>query len=66
MRAASSVPGSRGPSSTSMVAAPYGLGSQRLGTIGIVGPMRMDYASAISAVRAVADRLSAAVEALAG
>ena len=50
----------------SMVAAPYGLGSQRLGTIGIVGPMRMDYASAISAVRAVADRLSAAVEALAG
>jgi heat-inducible transcriptional repressor len=35
------------------------------GTIGVVGPVRMDYAAAISAVRAVADRLSAAVEALA-
>ena len=32
--------------------------------IGVVGPMRMDYLSAISAVRAVAERLSAAVEAL--
>jgi len=49
----------------SVVAAPYGVGGGALGTIGVVGPTRMDYASAISAVRAVADRLSAAVEALA-
>jgi heat-inducible transcriptional repressor len=49
----------------SMVAAPYG-GGQQLGTIGIVGPTRMDYAAAIAAVRAVADRLSAALEILGG
>jgi len=50
-----------------MIAAPFGAilpGSNALGTIGVVGPTRMDYASAISAVRAVADRLSAAVRAL--
>src|SRR2546425_2360697 len=47
----------------SLVAAPFGAGGG-LGTIGVVGPMRMDYLSAISAVRAVAERLSAAVEAL--
>jgi heat-inducible transcriptional repressor len=49
----------------SMVAAPYG-GGQQLGTIGIVGPTRMDYGAAIAAVRAVADRLSAALEILSG
>ena len=48
---------------TSVVAAPYA-GGGSTGTIGVIGPMRMDYASAMSAVRAVADRLSAAVEAL--
>jgi heat-inducible transcriptional repressor len=48
----------------SIVAAPYGLGDRALGTIGVVGPTRMDYAAAIAAVRAVAERLSAAVEAL--
>ena len=47
----------------SLVAAPFAAGGA-LGTIGVVGPMRMDYMSAISAVRAVAERLSAAVEAL--
>ncbi len=49
-----------------MVAAPFGGAgvSNALGTIGVVGPIRMDYAAAISAVRAVADRLSAAVRAL--
>jgi heat-inducible transcriptional repressor len=50
----------------SMVAAPYGPGDRTLGTIGVVGPTRMDYAAAISAVRVVAERLSAAVEALSG
>jgi heat-inducible transcriptional repressor len=47
----------------SLVAAPFAAGSA-VGTIGVVGPIRMDYQSAISAVRAVAERLSAAVEAL--
>lgn len=48
---------------TSVVAAPYAAGSA-MGTIGVVGPIRMDYSAAISAVRVVAERLSAAVEAL--
>jgi heat-inducible transcriptional repressor len=48
----------------SLVAAPFAAAGAS-GTIGVVGPMRMDYAAAISAVRAVADRLSAVVEALA-
>jgi heat-inducible transcriptional repressor len=47
----------------SLVAAPFAAAGAT-GTIGVVGPMRMDYAAAISAVRAVADRLSAVVEAL--
>jgi heat-inducible transcriptional repressor len=47
-----------------MIAAPFGGSQTALGTIGVVGPIRMDYLSAISAVRAVADRLSAAVRAL--
>ena len=49
----------------SMVAAPYEVGGAT-GTIGVVGPVRMDYEAAISAVRAVSERLSAAVEALGG
>ena len=48
----------------SFVAAPFGVGDNALGTIGVVGPTRMDYAAAIAAVRAVADRLSEAVQAL--
>jgi heat-inducible transcriptional repressor len=48
----------------SVIAAPYGVGGGPVGTIGVVGPTRMDYGAAISAVRAVAERLSAAVEAL--
>jgi heat-inducible transcriptional repressor len=48
----------------SVIAAPYGAGGHPAGTIGVVGPLRMDYGSAISAVREVAERLSAAVEAL--
>jgi heat-inducible transcriptional repressor len=47
----------------SLVAAPFAAAGAT-GTIGVVGPMRMDYAAAISAVRAVADRLSAVVDAL--
>jgi heat-inducible transcriptional repressor len=48
----------------SVVAAPFGAGGGAMGTIGVIGPLRMDYESAISAVRIVAERLSAAVEAL--
>jgi heat-inducible transcriptional repressor len=50
----------------SVVAAPYGAENGAIGTIGVVGPTRMDYGAAISAVRAVAERLSRAVEALKG
>ena len=50
----------------SVIAAPYGAEGGAIGTIGVVGPMRMDYGAAISAVRAVAERLSAAVQALQG
>ena len=50
----------------SVVAAPYAAGGGAVGSIGVVGPTRMDYASAISAVRVVAERLSAAVRALRG
>ena len=47
----------------SIVAAPFTAGDATVGTIGIVGPTRMDYFSAMAAVRAVAKRLSdAAVE----
>jgi heat-inducible transcriptional repressor len=42
----------------SLVTAPFRAGDQTIGTIGIVGPTRMDYLSAMSSVRAVAKRLS--------
>jgi heat-inducible transcriptional repressor len=44
----------------SIVAAPFKAGEATVGTIGIVGPTRMDYLSAMTAVRAVADRLTEA------
>jgi heat-inducible transcriptional repressor len=44
----------------SIVAAPFRAGEATVGTIGIVGPTRMDYLSAMTAVRAVARRLSEA------
>jgi heat-inducible transcriptional repressor len=47
-----------------LVAAPYRAGDVALGTIGVVGPTRMDYLTTISAVRAVAGRLSELVEQL--
>jgi heat-inducible transcriptional repressor len=42
----------------SIVTAPFKTGDINLGTIGIVGPTRMDYLSAMASVRAVAERLS--------
>ncbi|MBS1878261.1 MAG: heat-inducible transcription repressor HrcA [Actinobacteria bacterium] len=42
----------------SVVGANYGLGHRNLGTVGVVGPLRMDYATAISSVRSAARELS--------
>jgi heat-inducible transcriptional repressor len=42
----------------SVIGANYGLGYRNLGTVGVVGPLRMDYATAISSVRDAADELS--------
>ena len=45
----------------SLVIASYRVDGRPLGSIGVVGPTRMDYLDAISAVRAVARRLSEAI-----
>jgi heat-inducible transcriptional repressor len=42
----------------SVVGANYGLGHRNLGAVGVVGPLRMDYATAISSVRIAARELS--------
>jgi heat-inducible transcriptional repressor len=42
----------------SIVAAPFHAGGDTVGAIGVVGPTRMDYVSAMASVRAVAKRLS--------
>jgi heat-inducible transcriptional repressor len=44
--------------SVSIVGANYGLAHRNLGSVGVVGPMRMDYATAISSVRSAARELS--------
>jgi heat-inducible transcriptional repressor len=46
----------------SLVGAPYGLSHRNLGTVSLLGPMRMDYAFAIEAVRSAAHELSRFVE----
>jgi heat-inducible transcriptional repressor len=46
----------------SLVAANYGLPQRNLGTVSVIGPTRMDYATAIGAVRAAALQLSRFVE----
>jgi heat-inducible transcriptional repressor len=42
----------------SVVGANYGLGYRNLGSVGVVGPLRMDYAKAIDSVRDAARELS--------
>jgi len=42
----------------SVVGANYGLGYRNLGTVGVIGPTRMDYATAIDSVRDAAGELS--------
>jgi heat-inducible transcriptional repressor len=44
--------------SVSLVGAPYGLSHRNLGTVSLLGPMRMDYVRAIEAVRSAAHELS--------
>lgn len=44
--------------SVSVVGANYGLGHRNLGAVGVMGPLRMDYATAIASVREAADELS--------
>jgi heat-inducible transcriptional repressor len=44
--------------SVSVVGANYGLGYRNLGSVGVIGPLRMDYATAISSVRHAAGELS--------
>jgi heat-inducible transcriptional repressor len=48
--------------SLALVAASYGLPRRSLGTVSVIGPLRMDYARAISSVRAAAFELSRFVE----
>jgi heat-inducible transcriptional repressor len=48
--------------SASVVAASYGLGHRTLGTVGVIGPVRMDYPQAIDSVRSAAQALSRFVE----
>jgi len=45
-----------------LVAACYGLANRALGTVGLIGPVRMDYEKAINSVRAAAHELSRFVE----
>jgi len=45
-----------------LVAAGYGLPARKLGTVSVIGPVRMDYGSAIRAVRDAADELSLFIE----
>ncbi len=49
---------STGEWETSIITAPFKTGDTTLGTIGVMGPTRMDYLSAMASVRAVAKRLS--------
>ena len=49
---------STGEWDASIITAPFRTGETMLGTVGIVGPTRMDYLSAMASVRAVATRLS--------
>jgi heat-inducible transcriptional repressor len=48
--------------SMALVAAAYGLPSRKLGTVSLMGPVRMDYAEAIVMVREAAHQLSRYIE----
>ena len=40
------------------MASRYGLPTRHLGTVSVIGPVRMDYGGAIASVRAAANELS--------
>ena len=46
----------------SLVAASYGVANRNLGTVSVLGPMRMDYHTAVAAVRGAAVTLSSLLE----
>jgi heat-inducible transcriptional repressor len=48
--------------SLAMVAAGYGVAQRKLGIVSVIGPVRMDYATAIPTVREIAHELSRFVE----
>ena len=48
--------------SLALVATGYGMRQRRLGTVSVIGPVRMDYAGAIATVREAAHELSRFVE----
>jgi heat-inducible transcriptional repressor len=48
--------------SMAVVAAGYGLPARKLGTVSVIGPVRMDYAGAIRSVRDAAHQLSRFIE----
>ncbi|MHB8241149.1 MAG: heat-inducible transcriptional repressor HrcA [Solirubrobacteraceae bacterium] len=48
--------------SLALVATGYGMGRRKLGTVSLIGPVRMDYAGAIATVREAAHELSRFVE----
>jgi heat-inducible transcriptional repressor len=48
--------------SLALVATGYGMARRKLGTVSLIGPVRMDYASAIATVREAAQQLSSFVE----
>ena len=48
--------------SLALVATGYGMARRKLGTVSVIGPVRMDYAGAIATVREAAHELSRFVE----
>jgi transcriptional regulator of heat shock response len=52
--------------SVSVIGANYGLGQQNIGSVGVVGPLRMDYQTAIASVQIAARELSRYFEAVYG
>lgn len=48
--------------SLALVASGYGMAQRKLGTVSVIGPVRMDYAGAIATVREAAQELSRVVE----
>jgi heat-inducible transcriptional repressor len=50
----------------SLVATPYAIGEEKMGTVSVLGPTRMDYARVIPTVDFIAKSLSRTLEMLKG